>query len=85
MAVADSTRLREDVVVLDDCRVLKNPGSALWVESEVILELTGGKTTKEWIPISQIDDESELWGAHKPGSEGDLVISLWIAEKKGLA
>jgi len=34
-----------------------------------------------WIPQSQIDDDSEVW---KNGDEGTLVITEWIAEKKGL-
>jgi hypothetical protein len=34
-----------------------------------------------WIPQSQIDDESEVW---EEGDNGTLVISLWIAEQKGL-
>lgn len=33
------------------------------------------------IPQSQIDDSSEVW---KPGDEGELVISQWIAEQKEL-
>lgn len=34
-----------------------------------------------WIPLSQVDDESEVW---REGDEGKLVISQWIAEQKGL-
>ena len=33
------------------------------------------------VPQSTIDDNSEVW---KPGQEGKLVISEWIALKKGL-
>ncbi len=33
-----------------------------------------------WFPKTQIDDESEVW---KAGQEGELVVSDWIAEKKG--
>lgn len=33
------------------------------------------------IPQSQIDDDSEVW---RPGDEGKLVISMWIAIEKGL-
>ena len=35
-----------------------------------------------WIPKSQIHDDSEVY---EDGTDGDLVISRWIAEKKGLA
>lgn len=34
-----------------------------------------------WIPQSQVDDDSEVW---KKGDEGTLVITQYIAEKKGL-
>lgn len=34
-----------------------------------------------WIPQSQVTDDSEVW---KPGDQGKLVITEWIAEQKGL-
>ena len=34
-----------------------------------------------WIPKSQIHEDSEVY---KEGTEGTLVITEWIAEKKGL-
>lgn len=34
----------------------------------------------EWIPQSQITDDSEVW---KEGDEGKLVVTEWFAEKKG--
>jgi Ser-tRNA(Ala) deacylase AlaX len=34
-----------------------------------------------WIPQSQVHDDSEVWRA---GDEGKLVISEWIAKRKGL-
>lgn len=34
-----------------------------------------------WIPQSQIDDDSEVY---KAGHAGVLVVSAWIAEKKGI-
>ena len=36
---------------------------------------------KVWIPQSQIHDDSEVWGN---GDSGKLVISEWIARRKGL-
>jgi len=36
---------------------------------------------KIWIPHSQITEDSEVY---KMGTEGDLVITEWIAEQKGL-
>lgn len=37
-----------------------------------------------WIPHSQISDDSEVFDAGD-NAEGTLVISLWLAEQKGLA
>ena len=34
----------------------------------------------EWIPLSQVDDDSEVY---KKGTRGDLIITEWLAEKKG--
>lgn len=34
-----------------------------------------------WIPFSQIDDDSEVY---QRGDEGTIIITRWIAEKKGL-
>jgi len=36
---------------------------------------------KEWIPLSQVDDDSEVY---QTGDEGVLIISEWIATQKGL-
>jgi hypothetical protein len=38
---------------------------------------------KEWIPKSQVDDDSEVFDADK-NSRGTLVISQWIATQKRL-
>lgn len=35
---------------------------------------------EEWIPKSQIHDDSEVW---QRGQEGDLVVSEWMAKQKG--
>lgn len=34
-----------------------------------------------WIPKSQIDDDSEVY---EMGTEGELVVSQWIADQKGI-
>jgi hypothetical protein len=34
-----------------------------------------------WIPVSQIDDDSEIF---EEGHEGKLVVSEWLATQKGL-
>jgi hypothetical protein len=44
----------------------------------VILEETGDEV---WVPKSQIHDDSEVF---KEGQSGEVVVSAWWAEKKGL-
>jgi hypothetical protein len=44
----------------------------------ILCEIEGGEF---WIPVSQIDDESEVW---KKGDTGQLVVSEWFATEKGL-
>jgi len=36
-----------------------------------------------WIPLSQIDDDSEVFDA-KEHSEGKLIVTEWIAAEKNL-
>jgi hypothetical protein len=36
---------------------------------------------EHWIPLSQIDDDSEVYQA---GTEGTLIVTEWIAKQKGL-
>lgn len=38
---------------------------------------------QDWIPYSEIHDDSELWEKSDRGEVGDLVIPLWLANKKG--
>lgn len=64
---------RDDKVELDVVEVKKDSGKALLCVFD-----TGDE---EWIPKSQIDDDSEVW---EEGQEGTLVIPLWLAEEKGL-
>jgi hypothetical protein len=33
-----------------------------------------------WVPISQVESESAVRGE---GDEGELTVSLWLAEEKG--
>ena len=47
-------------------------------DKAVLIETEGEEF---WIPQSQIEDDSEVW---EEGDEGTLVITDWIAEKKGL-
>ena len=43
--------------------------------------VTDGVGFEEWIPKSQIHDDSEIY---KDGQTGDLVIQSWFAEKLGV-
>jgi hypothetical protein len=68
----------EETVSIDDVKAIRSTQMALLVR-------IGGKKEEGgmevWIPQSQIDGNSEVW---KEGDEGELVISQWIAEQKGL-
>lgn len=46
----------------------------------VLVEFEDGE--EAWIPQNQIHDDSEVY---EKGQEGRLVITRWIAEKKGWA
>jgi hypothetical protein len=37
-----------------------------------------------WVPKSQIDDDSEVYGDQPGQDEGDLIISEWFARNSGL-
>jgi len=64
----------EKVVRIEDVHCRKATEKAICVK---IPELG----IDQWIPQSQIDDDSEVY---KEGDVGTLVISEWIAEKKEL-
>lgn len=48
-------------------------------DKALLCEIDGDE---EWIPYSQIDEESDVQGA---ADEGSLIITWWLAEKKGWA
>lgn len=62
-------------VSIPDCKGKNNTSSglALWVETD--------DGEEHCIPHSQIHADSEVF---RPGDEGLLVITRWIARKKGL-
>lgn len=47
-------------------------------DAALLCEIDGNQV---WIPLSQIDDDSEVW---ELGQEGVLVVSQWIAEQRDL-
>lgn len=59
-------------VTFEKVTVVRETDNALLVDIE-------GK--EHWIPKSQIDDDSEVYAL---GTDGDLVVSEWIALQKGL-
>jgi hypothetical protein len=60
-------------VQIQDVTVVRETEAALLVNIE---------EEEIWIPKSQIDDDSEVY---KIGTEGTLIIPLWLAEKLGVA
>jgi hypothetical protein len=65
----------EDVVVFEDCRCLRATSKAILV---LIPEID--EDEPQWVPQSQVHDDSEVW---KAGDEGELVLTKWIVEQKG--
>jgi hypothetical protein len=60
-------------------RCLRDSTSAIYV---LIPAIPGRRASwRGWIPQSQIHDDSEVWQA---GNSGQLVLTRWIAEQKGL-
>ena len=58
---------------IENCEVLKETQKAILVEADVFDEPV-------WIPISQIDDDSEVYGI---GHAGTLIITSWLARTNG--
>jgi hypothetical protein len=48
-------------------------------ENAILVEVEGEKV---WLPKSQIEEDSEVYGK---GHTGTLVITEWIAKQKGIA
>lgn len=55
-----------------DCRIIRASDKAILCDF-------GDK--EEWIPLSQVSDDSEIWCE---GDEGVIIVSRWIAKQKGL-
>ena len=58
---------------IHDARCTRDTEKAILVEAPDFDE-------PEWIPKSQVLDESEVY---KPGTDGVLIITDWWAEKQG--
>ena len=59
--------------LIENCVVIKQTEKAILVESTDFEE-------PEWIPQSQIHEDSDVW---KDRQKGDLIVKMWFAEKKG--
>jgi hypothetical protein len=61
-------------------RCLRQTDGAIYV---VIPAVPGRRAEwSGWIPQSQVHDDSEVW---REGDTGEIVLTRWIAERKGLA
>lgn len=49
-------------------------------ETDKAILIDDGCGLSEWIPKSQIHDDSGVW---EKDQEGDLVVKGWLAEQKG--
>jgi hypothetical protein len=63
-------------VSLGQAKVIKDSGKALLVEADEL-------DAEEWIPKSQIHEDSEIF---EDGQEdGELIVSTWLARERGWA
>ncbi|MGD2215169.1 MAG: hypothetical protein PVJ64_00380 [Gemmatimonadales bacterium] len=67
--------VRDDETLNFDARVIAQGKAAVLVEID---------EEEYWIPYSQIHDDSEICSQSERGEEGQIIISEWIAEQKGL-
>jgi hypothetical protein len=64
----------ESTFRIEDCRVIGATDKALRVKSDFF------DSGVEWIPKSQIHDDSEVY---KEGTDGTLIVTAWFAEQRG--
>lgn len=58
---------------IENAKVLYEKPKSLLVTAPILDEPT-------WVPKSHVTDDSEVY---KIGTTGDLIVTDWIAEKKG--
>jgi hypothetical protein len=63
-------------VRIKNCHSVRETEKAVLIESENF----DSDSCQEWIPKSQIHDDSEIW---KADQKGDLVIHDWFARING--
>lgn len=69
--------MSNDPFKLGKAKGIRSTAKALLVEIEDDPE----EKPERWIPLSVIHDDSECY---EDGTEGELVVHLWWAEKNGL-
>jgi hypothetical protein len=47
------------------------------------LLVVDGKDREVFVPLSQIQDDSEIYEASEVGDEGNLVVPAWLAIREG--
>lgn len=65
---------RDDRVEVPDTKAIGETEKAL------LIRFDDGE--EEWVPKSQVTDDSEVW---ERGHEGKLVVTFWWADKAGRA
>jgi hypothetical protein len=63
---------------IENCECNYETKKAIKVESDWFLGISG--EIDQWIPRSQIEDDSEVY---KKGTDGALIVSDWLAKQKG--
>lgn len=58
---------------IENAKCIYEKGKAILVEAPDFDE-------PQWIPFSQVTDESEVY---KPGMSGTLIVTDWLAEQEG--
>jgi hypothetical protein len=68
----------EEGFTIENVRAIRGTDRALLVRGDFFDNYTG--TGEQWIPKSQIHDDSEVY---EVDHEGKLVVKKWLAEKEG--
>lgn len=82
-----SRRTREAVRVGHRATLLGYSSSGKAIEVSIQLREGSTKRATMWWPISQIDDDSEIYGRdvdgrlQAKGADGVLIVSRWISEQ----
>lgn len=66
----------EESFEIDDAIVVRETEKALLVEAPILDE-------EQWVPKSQITEDSEVFNAKSGKEPGSLIVTHWIAQQKG--